>query len=59
MKSQRSSILIAIFAGLLAFVPVAQAKKDKGGYLAYPAATKWLPKLFGHSFLEYRANLSR
>lgn len=39
MKSQRSSILIAIFAGLLAFVPVAQAKKDKGGYLAYPAAS--------------------
>lgn len=39
MKSQRSSIVIVILAGLLAFAPVAQAKKDKGGYLAYPAAS--------------------
>ena len=39
MKSQRNSILIVILAGLLAFAPVAQAKKDKGGYLASPAAS--------------------
>jgi hypothetical protein len=41
MKAQRSSILIMILAGLLAFTPIAQAKKDKRskGERVTPTAT--------------------